>query len=281
MRNKKVIGSIAWCPKGHDERADISIKHFDNIVSTLDTSEESVSQIIVDCNVQHPVLQKYLEEIKEHPLITVYRFDEEIGFSKSRNYLIEKYLEDISNQFLIFVDSDVIFNTPQWLEKSVAFHKENPVMCSFVLDAIPTETKVDNKPKYYGGFSDSLGGYKIHAWEIIKSPVHFVHTKVIELVGGYMTEEYTDIHILKEEYGDRIKRAGFISVSKGMHVQPEIEVSELHPLQFEPKENKERTLKRNYESDVFELRKQDIRTGILRPYLEFKIDKAPVNLELE
>lgn len=279
MRNKKVIGSIAWCPEGHDERADISIKHFDNVLSSFDSNKEIASQIIVDCNVQHPRLQAYLKEIASNPLVTIYRFDEDIGFARSRNFIIDRYLEDISNQFLVFVDSDVIFDDPMWIDKCASFHKDNPVICSFSLDEIPENRSVDNKPDFYSGYSDAIGGHKIHAWEIIKSPVHFVHTKVLELVGGYIVEEFQNIHIIKEEFGDRIRRAGFISVSKGMHVHFELPIQELHPLQYEEKEKKERQLRKNYETDIYKTRKEDIKTGILRPYYDYKIDKVPLKME--
>lgn len=175
----------------------------------------------------HGGLNKKLKHFEEHPKVTVYRNDENIGKGAAFNKWYPIIMQDSTSPYFVSIDAD-IFVPPRWLYtlemtyNVIKQHEQPGIIAPAIVNNLnDTFQEQINQNKFImhniGGFAavDYYSG--LYRNRYVAGPLFFIDREFFELAGGYYT---------KQLYGsddgrlcfaaEKLKR--FIGIDSNVHV---------------------------------------------------------------
>lgn len=212
---KLLIGSLTWCPKEFDDRAEQHCRYLQLLSETVKENEDC-SWLIIDNNSDHPLVVEALAKYAAEATVIINL--DNYGWPVARNQMIGVFKQG-DYELLAMQDCDEFLFDKTWPVKVKALYERNPKVIGYGIRANEFH---DGKWK-----SDRINVVILPSNIIVDvyrehlGTTTIVDHKVIDTIGGYDWQAIPckwGFH--DPEYGRRLLKSGLLAESGNKYVDP-------------------------------------------------------------
>lgn len=205
-----LIGVTCWCPREADARARYAAASLEKLIAQVTATNPGWDIVIVDNDVQHPLLRAAMEAAEQRDAVTVVRLSPQRGWAGARNAQLDFFMRGAWSH-LAMCDQDLQIADSTWIQE------------------IETAAREDNLHGFMlvSDHSDLRGVIRLPSGRLawvsreFLGGVHVVSRHAVETIGGYNVEDFPKPWGFHDcEYGLRLRAAGLLESSQGHYVDP-------------------------------------------------------------
>lgn len=211
--SKLLIGTVVWCPKDQDTRADNIENHFSCLIDALHSNPDT-SLLIINNEVSNErVLSiiKYTISLFSDRVSVIENYPQ-VGWAKGRNQCIVHFQQSDIYSNLALTDCDQTFIDSSWTNKILELNKIAPELHVYMIR--PDKYQINKTVKLSSGIIVDLYEEWLGTTNVLD---HYAVSKI----GGYNTEVFPIPWGFSDpEIGRRYRYSGLLESTKGYFVDP-------------------------------------------------------------